>query len=659
MWLSDQRLASVIVRVSATLDDLLINQQDIISTIIAHPSAAPGLMNTTEFEEAIYADAPRGVLIPGTDPFILKIYANAGRYTLFQWGLSLAYAKSALTFVSITSPAEIFSDPRATVDTATGTIVANTISTATAHPSLREGSSIHIATIHFSIQSTVNPGLISDVVTNLRALYLVNVNGNQFVTNGMANVYDAIGKHRGTVSMRIAPRPIAIGMYASPSLPYVIASPNGVSSSVAISSVFVNSNFGSTNTILDAFSVSCNSSSSPTRTTCANWVGQWNAPIREEAINATSSTFSVPISLRTYAHTSIRIAIDMQSVPLIAGETRRYRIFVIWGGDPDGNSPEVEVTGTRYSVTAVINNTLEAIIMQDGLVRASPLSGVGIANVSLYIAHPTNPTRIIASTTFRVDRSSSLSSVTATLVYIQSLSDTQWPRDTTPILMAGQSLSQEGQSHTILAVGATRTFVQLSSLTSAYPATYSVRPSSQDGYAWLGEIPGDAKRVSCELMLLSGVSLSPIYTVIPRTLDLPIPDISSLQLCCSDTVILSPDGDALISVGYSSRSYSRLVATVTYADGKEKIVTSDARTSYSLVNNTCGAVLGSGTGNIVSVASQGSVSVRAVFGGYAAISTFTCAVTIGIVPSVVLLGGGQTTSIQRVNCASNVFQSVR
>ncbi len=36
------------------------------------------MINTTTHGEGIYIDAPRGILIPGVDQVVLKIYANAG-----------------------------------------------------------------------------------------------------------------------------------------------------------------------------------------------------------------------------------------------------------------------------------------------------------------------------------------------------------------------------------------------------------------------------------------------------------------------------------------------------------------------------------------------------------------------------------------------------
>lgn len=150
------------------------------------------------------------------------------------------YDTSVLTFVSILSPdISIFTSPMVTLDSVAGSVSANAIAQTTASLSSREGTMVYIATVTFSISSNAPGGLRTSSITNLRALFLVNINSNQFVGNSKAHVYDYVGiNHVGSVSIQISPAPVLIGGYAYPiSGAYIIIKPSGTSTSIAISGI--------------------------------------------------------------------------------------------------------------------------------------------------------------------------------------------------------------------------------------------------------------------------------------------------------------------------------------------------------------------------------------------------------------------------------------
>ncbi len=145
-----------------------------------------------------------------------------------------------LTFVSVTSPdIAIFTSPMVTVDGVSGVLSANSFAPVTAPTTLREGSSIHIATVTFSMNSNAPPGIRSFSAFNMRCLFLVNVNGNQFVTDTMATVYDYVGINTdGQLSIQVSTTPVLIGGYAYPmSGAFIIIKPSGTSSSISISGI--------------------------------------------------------------------------------------------------------------------------------------------------------------------------------------------------------------------------------------------------------------------------------------------------------------------------------------------------------------------------------------------------------------------------------------
>ena len=330
-----------------------------------------------------------------------------------------------------------------------------------------------------------------------------------------------------------------------------------------------------------------------------------------------------------------------------------------WGGSGT-TSPEVEVTDTMYSVGVVCNDT-SITILRPGLIRAESTVFVSrVAMLSLDIEQSIHAT-------VQVGGGGGISD--ASLVYYREI---QWHTLTTPVLETGAPLSQEGQSHTVLGVGPSGALVQLSTLWSSHPLSYDIQIPSitgrtplENGYAWTGHVPINAIRVACESMLLSGNTSSAFYTVVSRNLDIPIPSISSLTLCCNNSVVLSPVGDSLIIAQYSIPLFSGLTTTATFTGGSTMGVTTDNRTTYEMVDNTCGAVM---VGHVIrSVAGRGTLSIRATYRGFTSAPVFyRCVVTIGSRPSLVLLGMSpppppppEVAVLMRVNCAQDLFQSGR
>lgn len=665
-WSSgQQRFANVTIKVG----NLYTTQP--LYTIIAQPPLVHGIIDTTTHNEGIYADAPRGVLVPGIDSLLIKIYANAGLYTLDRWGIGMSYDTSLLTFTSIVSPSlSVFAAPVVTIDSSSGTASANAGTATGATEESRSGTRIHIATVTFAINSNAaQDQLYSSAISNLRATFLVNINNNQFINDGLAHVYDVSGTNSlGTVSVQISPSPIAIGGYMAPSLPYIIIRPNGVSTGISVSGYGFKSVFGSGNVNLDPYSLTCVSNTgkiSVDGSGCSILSGV-SSPTSSETITVDMGEYgNYETSVRVYSPTSLRIAVDKQSIPLIPGETRRYRVFVRWGGDPLGNSQEVEVTNTpTYTVGVVCNDTSSVTILRDGFLRANSIQNTKTISLTITV---TKWIQTTYSTTFQVSNPTNPQNVS--MVYYRGA--ITWPSVTTPTLVSGNYLSQEQDSHTLLGINLQHgTIIQLSSIFSnnhsdtyaiATPAIYGEHTSLEDGYAWTGYIPTNAQYVECENMTIYGTSTyNNNYVILPRNLYLPIPMVSRVTLNAA-VVILSPIGDSLILALYSVSSYTGITTTATFQDSSTMSVTSDLRTVYYVVNNTCGASV-SGK-NILSVSTPGVVSIRAVFRGYASQTvSFRCVTTVGITPSLLLLGGSTITpitSLKRVNCATNLFQSAR
>ena len=295
-------------------------------TIIAQPPLAPGIVNTSEFNSSIYADCPRGVLIPGTDRYVIRIFANAGRFTLAQWGIVMTYDTGVLSDVIFTIPDEsVFTPPSVSLDTSAGTIGANTNAVATSNIELRRGANIHIATISFAIDTNTAPGLTANVITGLYTTFLINVGGGSITNNQPAHVYDASGRNSiGTASIQISMPSVAIGMYAAPTAPFIIVSPSGTSTSVSFAGLVFWSICGSVNRNLNLHTSTCSSpdESNSSSNNCQGWSGRWGIPRIAQAITVSNVPFSALVQVRTYAHTSLRLTIDRPSVPMLPGETR-------------------------------------------------------------------------------------------------------------------------------------------------------------------------------------------------------------------------------------------------------------------------------------------------------------------------------------------------
>lgn len=338
---------------------------------------------------------------------------------------------------------------------------------------------------------------------------------------------------------------------------------------------------------------------------------------------------------------------------------RRVRVFVMWSGDPAGTSAEVEITRTPYNIPVVSNDTSVVRVMRDGFViGVAP----GVAQISSTASPGTTPYTISVSP-------SPQQQPTALLIIYRGTP--QWAGTTTgttaPKLLVGLPLSQEQDSHTILAVSeSTGMLLNLSSLSSSHPTDYGIAiPSTTPGgtgvgYAWAAYVPVDARRIQCQDLVLSGFSAS--HNVSSRNVDVPVPSITGIAMCCTNAVRLTPAGEtAMIATGYAQTSYSGFSSTVYFGDGTNAVITTDSRTTYEVIENTCGGVLMNGNRTVLSVSTQGTISIRARFKGFTSTAMqLQCVVTTGITPSFSLLGAGtiSTNLIRRINC-SPVFQSGR
>lgn len=634
---------------------------------ITFRASAAGLMDTTEFAEGIYVDAPRGVLIKGADTVVFKVYANVGRYTLFQWGISMDFDPSALTFVSLTTPdTTVFTSPFVTAQPTR--ISANTEARSGALTAPREGSAVHIATVTFSIAGA--PGTVyPTAVSNMQALFLVNINNNQFVTNSRARVYDFAGKNSvGSVAVSVSPDPVTIGIRSYTSTPYVITKPDGTSTSTSITTDQIQSVFGSS-TIPSSGTTCTTTDTNALSITSCSVVKAANPALAVSTPGAAVSVsylglFVARVQIRAYVPTTMRVAVDGDVNNILVGETRRVRTFVRWGGDASGTSDEVEVTGTQYSVPLNFFNTLSIVFLRDGLIRGKAAGAVQIAAVTPIPAYalvpPVSVTVVVATSAGKVQ-----------LVYYAGI---QWSARTLPVLQATPKLTKEGDTHTVMAVlentgGSSGSLMQMLNVASSHPATYAITVPSvtgmtsgglENGYAWMGYIPVDAVKVACTNLTVSGNATASGLSVMPRNLDLPLPDITSFTMCCSGAQRLSPAGDILLLTGYTATSYSGLYSTVGYGDGTTVSVTNDVRVTYEIMTNTCGAST-DGRSRVTSVASNGTFIIRARFRGLTTNNVqLDCVTATGIEPYMVRFGSSiRTTTLNRVNCATRIFQSGR
>lgn len=223
-----------------------------------------------------------------------------------------------------------------------------------AHALLR-GASVHIATATFRIVAV--PGQTpstSRAVDRIEARFLNNINNGQFVTGGLAHVYDFDGQNSaGTAALYLAPAPVPLGMRALSERPYVVTRPDGSQSAAGITARVVHTGYNSPDTVV-AVPDSCALGASvpgnvlATIQSCSE---VWPAapgvavPMEEAEVDVAHTvgdvSMSFPVRIRAYAPTSVRLHVDRQS--LRPGEMARYRVLVRWGGHPAGPSQEVEV----------------------------------------------------------------------------------------------------------------------------------------------------------------------------------------------------------------------------------------------------------------------------------------------------------------------------
>lgn len=532
-------------------------------------AAASAAVNTAAFGEgSIYADAPRGVLIGGgVDTFIVNIYANVGpSYTLFSWGISMDFVPSSLSFVSMVSPnTALFSPPVVTREG--NTISANTAAASGAPDAGRKGASVHIATLTMTVAAVpTSTEVVLNAITNLRATFLVNTFGSQFATDSVAHVYDFMGIDTilGGVRVAVARTPVPIGMHAYPFPFHVIIAPGStVSSAVTVTGIIFWSIFNTPNTAPSP-ALTCNSGGS-----CAGITTSSTAST-SMTIAAVSGTFSINVPVRVYYTTGMRVHVN----PTLAspGEMSRIRVFVRWMGDPAGVSDEVEITRTPYNVPVASNNTQVIEVVTDGIIRGVSPGAAGIFFPSAQHLGITGITVLSPAMQSR-----------ASLIFYRG--SPQWSGSITsaPTLAAGAALSQEGESHTVMAVSeSTGMLIRLASITSSHPATYAITTPSLGGvfgglgYAWNTFVPVDAQRVPCVNLSLSGSSTT--HNVTSRNVEVPVPDITGVSMCCSNAVRLTLSSEtAMINAVYAQTSYTAFSTTLHFGDGSSVPVTTDSR----------------------------------------------------------------------------------
>lgn len=645
--------------------------------ITFHKPTIVGLMNTTEFGEGIYVDAPRGVLIPSVDELELKVYANVGRFTLYQWGVSLQFDQSVLEFLSVNTPPTVFSSP--SVATTANTVAANTKKTETALVTALQGSKVEIATIRFRIiaSSQNNQQITLPAISNFLSTFLVNDQNNQFVTNKLATVYDYTGKsgNSGAVSVAISRLPQTIGILTLVTFPYVITKPDG-SQTPTFANVHAISDIYNSDPQVITNDASCvtQDTTSISLVDCSQ-INPANAniavPNPAAVVQVAYSSFGTNFTIRAYAPTSIRLALEDNNGenamnPL---EMRRISTFVRWAGDPLGDSEEVDVTNTLHAVP-ILSSSANVIRYENGFLYAAGMTGLSTISLDTTIkAHADAP---ISQKELELQVVDSPPSSSLDFQIIQYNGNVAWVTPTAPKLQETPLPSKEGDTNILMVVSLYHggTLFPVDSITSNHPnTTYSIDSTSIDeniaqrGYAWKGRIPVNAVRVPCESLILSASS-SVITSIKPRNLNLPIRSVVSITICCSNAERLTPAGDLLLQIpgGYAQQSYSGLTATAHYSDNTVQVITSDSRIQWETVQNSCGATVSDHVIN--SVTTFGVLEMRAIFNGnFTSENTVTlqCVTTTAIQPFFNILGlsSGPRGTIHRVNCATNVFQSGR
>lgn len=610
--------------------------------------------------EGIYVDSPRGALIPGVDQYVMRVYVDSGAYPLFQWGIAMDYNTSLLSFQSLVTTGT-FNSPLVT--SSSGRVSANTVAKSTSP----QGSSILIATVTFTISASMGSGVHPDAVSGIECLFLVNPSSNQFVTSSPARVFDSVGvRGDGSSSLEVSPAPVVIGILGISTAPYVITRPDGGYHGTSITAVSVRTVYNSAD--LPVASPQCT----------ADDVGVLSIPggdcsdIRPSSPSiASSSPASVvwvsdngvapfPVDIRAFVPQSVRLVVEGIVDGMVPMQMVRTRVMVRWSGDPGGLSDEVDVSRTPYDVTVVSSSPshVDPSFMGGGFIMA-----YNATTTSVNLTLSTSVGAYAGSSPVEVSVSTPSTKGLAYITYYRSITwDT--PGSPTPTFNGGPPLSQEGDTHTVVGVSSEHgTLVRSPGLVSSHPSTYYLPPASianenGDGYGWSASIPLNAMVAPC--VNISGQSDH--WNLTSRDLVLPIVSVVSLEMCCSYARDLSPSGDALLYAGHSVGSYSGLYVTARMSDGTSKVVTNDARMSVQVVQNTCGAVV-SWAGVVSSVAQKGVLSLRANFRGVASnIVHLRSIITVGVQPSISLLGGGTMSpanTIRRVNCATGVYQSIR
>lgn len=564
--------------------------------------------------DGIYIDARNGAMLPN-DTFAFKVYANSSKYPLYQWGIRFKYDPSLLSFLSLeTAPG--FVDAVVTLSSSANTVSANTRSSG-GTPLPPSGDQILLATVTMRVAASVplDGRLYGSAVQDVEALFLVNVNNNQFVTNGAAVVYDAaepLPPHLSNVSLLMDNTSEVVGAYWYSPFPYVIHKPDRTSIPCNLFLYYITKGY----------------SSSPVLSYSQQYVG--NQPGDDD--------LQGQIIVRVFKPHSTRLVVHP--------ETRRIRYMVRWMGHPDGMvAKEVDVMNTAYHV--VPNATVP--LLRNGVFFAPPLS-----NYSVTI-------QMFEDSVVQQQQQQPPSPASVHIDYYKSV---DWSTET---LSRYPLLSKEGDSHTLIAVDASNHFlVQFASTpnSSSHPESYAITVPSlsgleshllEDNYAFHAYVPAGAPDATC-------ITVAPLN----GNVEVNIVGIKSMSMCCSDeSIVLSPADDPLILTGTAQSSMYSLTASITYADDFVVDVTNDPRTTYIVVSNTCGATFEANNKDVASVQNDGVIQIRATFdGGRQVVSpvlSFSCVVTMGVEAYMEKLGGDATTTdlLSPIACSNGKYQSGR
>lgn len=648
------------------------------------PPATPMMITIpTNQVSGIYVDAPRGVLIPGVDAVVLQVFAVVGsKYTLYQWGISVTYDSTVVSFVSVISGVE-FSNAMVTHDPASHVVTANTEAKSSSLDVSRQGNAVHIATLTFSLSSTVvrSSTMVDDVMSNvlssIKATFLVNSNNNQFVTNQLASVYDIRGENvqPGSVALSVSRLPRIVGIYAfaSGGRAYTIRKPDGtgiksVISVKKIKDIYMQPDVDATNAEISCSGyTSCDQINAATTSSVSSGSGP------NIVVQVTYGTlYPYPVNIRMFFPVNMRIVVLPTHI-LYPGEMVTTRVCLQWEGDPSGLSEEVDVTGTSYNVAISSSvpdslQTLSSSTSSIGYARAAILQPSYSVIVNMRIVTTLSIPAVYAQVVIQTPIIP-IPSAVSTIIY----TSVSWLTGRyTPVLKSTPAISQEGQKHIIS--GVTRRWgmlVQLQTLTSSTsPANYLVsRQLSASEYKWEGSIPVNANQVPCQDLTLEGTATYAMQ-VATRNVDIPLMQPVSITMCCSNTAPkLSPVGDLLLDTGITRSSFlegftvSALYVSTLSGTQIQKDVTADQRIVYEVVQDTgCGAIT-DGRNKIMSVLGNGTLSMRAIFAGNLTsnIVQIQCLKATGIVPVLYKLGKSntQTQYLYRINCNSLIYQSGR